>query len=189
MCREPETATRCQAAMPWSASWTASPCLRVPAARLRRRDDPVRSEAGPRSDVPLPYLAGCDGYNYNGGGVPKRRQDHVEIDHLELRRTRVVPRCLPVPAQVAPGRDGPGDGLRRRGGGVPARLAAARAVRDPPKDGLLDEEEFKHMIEVVGDAVVLSLAGQAKGFERPTEEYRASVFLFVPGRHMILFFS
>ncbi|TVU22161.1 hypothetical protein EJB05_31843 [Eragrostis curvula] len=63
------------------------------------------------------------------------------------------------------------------GRGVPSwrALSVIRLV-----DGALDKGEFKYRIEVVGEAGVLSLSGQAKRVERLTTEYKASAFLFVP---------
>ncbi|KAL6627526.1 hypothetical protein ACP70R_031252 [Stipagrostis hirtigluma subsp. patula] len=182
MCREPETATRCRV-MERVLDGLSVPCAfrelgcaeMVPYAE-------TRAHAASCAHAPCHCaVAGCDGYD---GGASLR--DHVELDHPEVRRTRVSP-GRPAALGMRAGEEarvvrliGAGraaEFLLVVGREVPSgrTLSVVRLTNEP-----LDDEEFKYKIEVVGESGVLSLSGQAEGVERLTKPYQASAFLFVP---------
>ncbi|XP_066313970.1 uncharacterized protein [Miscanthus floridulus] len=187
MCREPEKATRCRA-MEHILGGLHVPCpfRQHGCAEMI----PYTSELAHKAlCVHAPRhcpISGCAGY------VGKPLREHVRQDHPGVVRTVVSPRCLrPLrmraheQARVVRLSDSDGDG---GGGGGAEFLVVVGQYKDLGRalsvvhlvDESVDEQDFKHRIEVVGKAGVLSLSGETLDAERLAEPYEASPFLFVP---------
>ncbi|XP_062208797.1 E3 ubiquitin-protein ligase SINA-like 7 [Phragmites australis] len=179
MCREPETATRCRV-MERILDGLSVPCAfrqhgcaeMVPYAD---KQDHVASCIHAPCHCPI---AGCAGYT----GASLRY--HIKVDHPAVQSTLVRLGCLTAlrmrggePARVACLGNGRTEFLLVVGQDVPSgRTLSVLHLMDEPSD----DEDFKYKIEVVGEAGVLSLSGQAEGVERLAKPYQASAFLFVP---------
>jgi E3 ubiquitin-protein ligase SIAH1 len=179
MCREPETATRCRTVehilaglhVPW-------PFRQHGCAEMI----PYASEQAHKAScahVPRHCpISGCSGY----AGKPLR--EHVRQDHPGVVHTVVPPRCL-TPLRMRAHEQA--RMVRLGDGGAEFLIVvgqykqqgrALSVVRLVGKS--VDKQDFKHRIEVVGKAGVLSLSGETLDGERLVLPYEASPFLFVP---------
>ncbi|KXG32029.1 hypothetical protein SORBI_3003G092600 [Sorghum bicolor] len=189
MCREPETATRCLAMEHFLGG------IHVPCPFQQHGCTemiPYASEqAHKASCAHAPRhcpISGCAGY----AGKPLR--EHIRQDHPGVVRTVVSPCCLrPLrmraheQARVVRLCNGTGNGDDGGGGGAEflvvvgqyKQLGRALSVVHLV-DESVDEQDFKHRIDVVSKAGVLSLSGETLDAEHLAEPYEASLFLFVP---------
>jgi E3 ubiquitin-protein ligase SIAH1 len=127
-------------------------------------------------------ISGCAGY------VGKPLREHVRQDHPGVVRTVVSPRCLtPLrmraheQARMVRLGDGNGDGGAEFLVVVGEYKELGRALSVVHLvDESVDEQDFKHRIEVVGKAGILSLSGETLDAEGLAEPYEANPFLFVP---------
>ncbi|KAG0536847.1 hypothetical protein BDA96_03G097400 [Sorghum bicolor] len=181
MCDEPETATRFRAmehilvGMRMPCPFRQHGCAKmIPYASV---------QAHKASCVHAPChcpISGCTGY----GSKPLR--EHIRQDHPGVVRTIISPHCLTplrmhAHEQARMVRLGDSDGspeflvIVGQYKQLGRMLSVVRLV-----DESVVEQDFKHRIEVVGNAGVLSLSGETLDAERLKEPYKASPFLFVP---------
>lgn len=179
MCREPETAIRCRA-MEHVVAGLDVPCpfRKHGCAEMV----PYASEQAHKASCIYTTrhcpISGCAGY----GGKPLR--EHVQQDHPGVARTVISPRSLTSLTMRA---DEQARVVKLDHGGAEflvvvgqyKQLGRALSVV-LLMDESVDKQDFKHKIEVVGKAGVLSLSGETLDAEWLIEPYKASPFLFVP---------